>query len=367
MKRVLAQCSKELAQFRRDKLTVALAYLLPCVAMMLYGFATRLEAKNIAVAVKNYDVGRFSREYVSTLFANGQLTPAHWKGRDVMTPLDLGIAKACIVIPPEFSRKLKQRTGAEVQVIVDATDVNNARVIKNSVLATTNYFLKKEKLSQTRPLVRPSIRLWFNPGRKESLYVAPGALGVFLWIFPCLLSTLAISREKEQGTILQVYASSLTAPEFMAGKLLAYFLIGLTQAVILIGFSTILFKLQFVGNLPMFLLALFAFLACSICFGLLAGSRTNSQSAAVQLVATTGFTTSLLLSGFLYPVRNIQVPLNYLSEIVPARYFVEASRNFFVRGSDFSSQLYILFALSLAFVVLFNGASRLMRRMQLKA
>jgi len=367
MRKILAQCSKELAQFRRDKLTVALAYLLPCVAIVLYGFATRLEAKNIAVAVVNYDVGSLSREYVSTLFANGQLEPAKWKGRNVMAPLDLGTAKATIVIPPEFSRELKHKHGSEIQVIVDATDVNNARIIKNSIYATTNYFLRKEGLTQVKPLIKANIRLWFNPGRKESLYIAPGGLAVFLWIFPCLLSTLCISREKEQGTVLQLYASSISAPEMMAGKLLAYFLIGLTQSLLLIAFCMALFDLTFVGNALVFVLSLCTFLGCSICFGLVAGSRTNSQSAAVQLVATAGFTTSLLLSGFMYPVRNIQYPLNLLSNIVPTRYFVEASRNFFVRGSDFSSQMYIIIALTIAFVILFAGASRLMRRMQLSS
>lgn len=387
MRRILAQCSKELAQFRRDKLTVALAYVLPTVAIVLYGFATRLEAKNIPISVINYDVGILSREYIAALFQNGQLMPAPKESsplestplqqslpqlhqsapgkENAMKSLDRGLAKAVVIIPPDFSRDIKSRRQSTVQVIVDATDVNNARVIKNSCLATTQYFLMSQKLFQEQRLIVPQIRLWFNPGRKESLFIAPGSIAVFLWIFPCLLATLAIAREKEQGTMLQLYASSISSLELIAGKALAYWLIGITQAIVLIASSTFLFDLSFVGNLAAYMWALLLYLACSVCFGLLGGSRVSSQSAAVQLVATAGFTTSLLLSGFLYPLRNISFPLDYLSAIIPARYFVEASRNFFVRGADFISQTHILFALGLAAALIFLGASRVLHRMQI--
>jgi len=365
MKRIWAQCVKELAQFRRDRLTVALAYVLPFVAVVIYGFATRLESKDIPVCVRNYDVGQLSREYVSTLFANGQLVDKRWIGKDAYAPLDLGVAKATVTIPPEFSREVKQGRGAPIQVIVDATDVNNARVVKNSIIATTNFFLSSKKVNPTRPLITEQIRLWFNPGRKESLYIAPGAIAVFLWIFPCLLAALAMSREKEQGTMLQLYASSLTSFELVAGKALAYLLIGITQAIFLVASSMLLFQLRLEGDFFAFAVITILYLCCGVCFGLMAGSRANSQSAAVQICSTAGFTTALLLSGFLYPLRNITYPLSLLSNIIPARYYIEATRDFFVRGSDAFSQLHMFVALLLCALVLYMSTSRILRRMQL--
>ena len=367
MRKIFTQCKKEIIQFRRDRLTVALAYFLPTLAIILYGFATRLEAKNIPVTVRNYDIGLYSREYIHTIFNNGQMVSVEWSGSKDTDPLDSGKARAVIIIPPDFSRNIRNAHSASVQVLVDATDVNNARVIKNSIIATSKYFLQSRAIEQNKNLIVPQVRLWFNPGRKESLSVAPGSIAVFLWIFPCLLSTLCISREKEQGTVLQLYASSITSFELMAGKALAYLLIGISQAIVLIGSSCILFQLSFVGNWLVFALATILFLASSVCFGLLGGSRTNSQSAAVQLVATTGFTTSLLLSGFLYPQRNILFPLSLLSNVLPARYYVEACRNFFVRGSGFFDQVYILLALGLAALLIFNGARRVMSKMQLSS
>ncbi len=363
--RIFSQAGKEIAQFRRDKLTVALAFLLPSVAVLLYGYATRLESKDIPVAVRNYDNGALSREYIDTIFANGQLTPARWVGKSAMGPLDLGVAKATITIPAEFSRRLKRGENSPVQVIIDATDVNNARVIKNSVIATTGYFLRSHNLMQVKNLVSAQVRLWFNPGREESLYVAPGATAVILWIFPCLLASLAMAREKEQGTILQLYASSISSFELVAGKALAYTAIAYVQAIIVVAISMILFGIRLVGDPFIYILSLTAFLSSAVLFGIFVGTRANTQSAAVQMVATTGFTTALLLSGFLYPLRNITYPLSLISNILPARYFVEASRNAFVRGSDFASQVQLPMALALCALILLVGASRIMRKMQL--
>ncbi len=366
MKRVISQVTKEIAQFRRDKLTLALAFWLPVVALLLYGYATRLESKNIPVAIKNYDNGALSREYIDTIYANGQLSPAPFPTGDPMIPLDRDLAKASIIIPAEFSRQVKQGLRTEVQAVIDASDVNNARVIKNSIVATTNYFLRSHDLSKGRDLIKPQIRLWFNPGRDESLYVAPGAIAVVLWIFPCLLAALAMSREKEQGTILQLFVSSISSFELVFGKALAYTIIACAQAAVIIGLAMSLFGLRLVGDPVIFFVSLIIFLSSSVMFGLMAGTRAATQSAAVQIVATTGFTTALLLSGFLYPLRNITYPLSLLSYILPARYFVEACRNAFVRGSDFSAQTFIPLALFGCVFFLYMGASRVLRKMQLK-
>lgn len=365
MKRILAQAAKEIAQFRRDRLTLALAFVLPVVALLLYGYATRLESKDIPVAVRNYDVGAFSRDYLDTIFNNGQLLAVPWQGEDSFGPLDLGTARASITIPPEFSRRVKQGLSAPVQVVIDATDVNNARVVKNSIIATTQYFLRSKKLNRNKPIIEARVRLWFNPGREEALYVAPGSTAVILWIFPCLLAALAMSREKEQGTILQLYASSISSFELIVGKVLAYVIIASLQAAMVIGLAIILFDLSIVGDKLTYFVSLLAFLTCAVLFGLFAGTRASTQSAAVQLVATTGFTTALLLSGFLYPLRNITYPLSLISNIVPARYFVELSRNAFVRGSNGPSQILLVVALFITALVLLRAATKIMSRMQI--
>jgi ABC-2 type transport system permease protein len=368
MKKILAQCKKELAQFVRDRLTVALAFLLPFLSLLLFGFGVRLEIKNIPLVVQNFDKGLMSYDLVDRFYNNEQYDPHKWNGSHPLEDaLDKGYAKAGLIIPPEFSRELRQGHAAHVQVFVDATDVNNARVMKNSVLGTINGFLQDNRLVPNNLPVVPQIRLWFNPGRKESLYVVPGALAVVLWIFPSLLAALAMVREKETGTILQVYASSITAVEFLAGKILAYLIVATTMAAFLILIANILFNMWFVGDPSPYIIGLLFFLLSSVSFGTMIGAVTNTQSSAVQAVATGGFTTALLLSGYLYPIRNIVYPLSLLTIVVPTRWFVQLSRDSFVRGGSWAYDWYLPLFLLIGGVVFFGRAHGIMQKMQLKA
>jgi ABC-2 type transport system permease protein len=367
MKKLLAQCKKELAQFVRDRLTVALAFILPFLSLLLFGFGVRLEIKNISLVVQNFDHGPLSYDLIDRFYKNEQFDPHKWTGSNPLKDaIDTGLAKAALIIPPEFSREVNQGHQATIQAIVDATDVNNARVMKNSVIGTINGFLDANRLVANDLPVKAQIRLWFNPGRKESLYVVPGALCVVLWIFPSLLAALAMVREKESGTILQVYASSITASEFLGGKILAYLIIAGFMAVFLIGTAIVFFNIGFVGNPIPYLLGLFFFLFSSVSFGTMIGTRMNSQSAAVQAVATGGFTTALLLSGYLYPIRNIAYPLSLVTVLIPARWFVQLSRDSFVRGGGWSYDWYLPILLALGGAFFFRVAHRNMSRMQLK-
>ncbi len=366
MRKVFAQCDKELKQFGRDRLTVALAFVLPLLSLLLFGYGVRLEIKNINLVVQNFDKGTLSADLIDRIYNNSQFNAHDWHGQHPLeSAMDRGVAKAAVIIPPEFSRTLTSGRQAHFQVLVDATDVNNARVIKNSILATTNRFMTDNRLIANDQVFESNIRLWFNPGRKESLYVVPGAIAVCLWIYPSLLSALAMVREKESGTILQVYASSMTAVEFIGGKVLAYMIVGIAEAVFLILVCVFCFNLEFVGDPSPYIVGALLFILSAVSFGTMIGTRTTSQSSAVQAVATGGFTTALLLSGYLYPVRNIIYPLSYVTVLVPARWFVQLSRDSFVRGGGWVYDWYLIVFLALGAVFFFNIARKNIGKMQL--
>lgn len=482
LNRIWAQCIKELAQFRRDRLTLALAFLLPLLTLLIFGFAIRLETKNIPLAIQDFDRSPLSRAYIERLFATNQLQPTAWSGSDPASAIDRGIAKAAIVIPPDFTRDIKASKSSTVQVLVDGTDANNARVIKNSIQATTNFFLSTADLrsNPTQPQVRsestdtsrnsqsqsssagytglstsdqtqsglshPSLssnnlaqtdlggtglsngsraqssqssssssssqaqssldsglsssqtqsnlsglgsesrgqtqstgetnpsstrsvvartRIWFNPGRKESLYIVPGVYAVILWIYPSLLAAVAMVREKEQGTLLQVYASSLSAAELLLGKGLAYLLVGLGEAIFIITLGSLIFRVGFAGDPTPLLVGTPVYVAVSIAFGLLIGVRASDQNSAVQAVALVGFLGALLLSGFIYPLSNIPFPLSWITNIIPARYYIEITRDSFVRGIGWIGVWFSLLMVAVLGFLLFNAARRALGRMQL--
>jgi ABC-2 type transport system permease protein len=364
MKRILSQCNKELAQFRRDRLTLALAFILPIMTLIIFGFAIRLEAKDIPLYVQDLDRTVLSQNYRDRLFATNLFTPVPWDGNPEVA-LDRGIARAVVLIPPDFSRQIKADKPVEIQAIVDGTDANNARVIRNGIKATTQSFLQSEKLIPETAPITNATRLWFNPGRKESLYIVPGVYAVVLWIFPSLLSAIAMVREKEKKTILQVYASDLSAEELILGKSLAYLIVGIGMAIGVMGLGSLIFQLEFAGDPTPLFLGILLYLWSSVMFGLMLGARTSNQNSAVQGVSLVGFLTALLLSGFIYPLSNIPFPLSLISKIVPARYFIEITRDAFVRGIGWPgvwSSLVIIFLLGMG---IFIVACKTLSRMQL--
>jgi ABC-2 type transport system permease protein len=363
--------SYELVQFRRDRLTVGLAFLLPLAMLFICGFAIRLETKNIGLAVTDYSQTPLSHAYVDRLFASKLFAPvadrisAPSLGGKSVDALDRGEARAKIVIPPDFADRVTAGKSAAVQAIVDGSDVANARIIKSSIRAINRFFLASEGLQLGVQAITNDVRIWFNPGRKEALYIVPGTFAIVLAIYPPLLATIAMVREKEQGTILQTYASSLTAAEMLLGKSLAYLVIGIAEALLIIGIGAIVWNLTFVGDPVPFLLGTPLFLFTSIQLGILIGVWTETQSAAVQGVATIKFMTAVLLSGFIFPLTNIPFPLSWVSYIVPARYYLLLTRDAFVRGTGWSGVWYTLPVLLLLGMMEFYIAWRSLRRMQL--
>jgi ABC-2 type transport system permease protein len=381
--KIWAQCSKELAQFQRDRITVVLAFLLPLITLLIYGFALRLEVKAIPLVVQDFDQSPLSRTYIERLFATNQFKAARlgsgqWTvgGRNsfptldsrLSTPdhaIDRGIAKAALVIPPDFSRRINSGKTSTFQVLVDGTDVNNARVIENSIRATTDFFLSSAGLQSGRSRVEAQVRLWFNPGRKESLYFVPGAYALILWVYPSLFTALAMTREKEQGTIIQAYASNMSAVELLLGKGLAYFLVAVGQTLFIMILGSLIFGLRLVGDPTPLLIGTLVFLMTSVLFGLFFGVRSTTQSEASQKVLSVGYLTALLLSGLIYPLSNIPFPLSLISNFVPVRYYIELTRDAFVRGTGWSGVWSIPLVLALLGLLLFIAAWRGLRQMQL--
>jgi ABC-2 type transport system permease protein len=370
MNRIISQCIKELAQFRRDRLTVALAFVLPFIALIVFGFAIRLEAKNIPLYVQDLDMTNISRSYIERLFATNKFIPRYSENlsdsflNNPQAIIDHGLAKVAVIIPPDFSSKIKSNLNTNIQVIVDGSDVNNARVIKNIIQATTANFLQVSQLQTIDNKIIAHVRLWFNPGRQESLFIIPGLYGLFLWIFPSLLSAIAMVREKVDGTILQVYASTLSATEMILGKLLAYLIIGIVQAILIMVSGALIWQLSFAGDPIPLIISTVVFLVDAVCFGLLIGVLSEDQTSAIQGGIVIGFLASFLLSGMIYPLSNIPFPLSLISNIIPARYYIEISRDAYVRGTGWEGVWLSVLILILIGLLLFNLTIRNFKKIQ---
>ncbi len=373
MKRMWAQAVKEWQEFRRDRLSLALAFLLPLFSLLLFGYGIRLESKNIPIVVQDNDQTSFSREYIERLYATNILSRANIEGaKSPRDAIDRGLAKVSITIPEGFTQKVLRRQTSSLDVLIDGTDIANTQIVSNSIKAANIYFVAMLKASKTAgnpndlKVVAPQVRVWYNPGRLEPLFIVPGAIGIILWMYPALLAAVAASREKEQETIIRVYSSAIKPLEFLLGKALVYFLVGMVMALLVITLGWILFAVKVVGDPTPLLVSIPIYVFAAVLFGLMLGTLANSQTVAVQATSTAGFFPCLLLSGFVYPIYNIPMPLNLLTLIVPARYFIQLTRDAFVRGMGWPAVWFVPLIL-LAFCLAYLALSWLsMRRMQLK-
>jgi drug efflux transport system permease protein len=367
MKRILAQVRKELTQLWRDRLTLALALILPILLLLLLSKATSLSVTEIPVAVQDLDKTPMSRQYLESvgaslsfkLFSLGtNESPEHVLAQDR--------ARAALVIPPQFERDLKRGQNAQVQWLIDGTDANTANVMRGKAAAITQAF-NNQMQPGSSPAINLQIRYWFNPGREDLKYFGPGVLAFGLALFPPLLAALALSREGELKTILQVYVSSITAFEYLLGKVIAYTLVAWAEWITGMLVLFLVFGLSLVGDPTPLLVITFLYLLCTTCFGTMLGAAIPNQAAAIQAAQLGGFLTSFLLSGYIFPITNIPQPLRFLSIFVPMRYYLEVIRDAFLRGGSWSAVWHAPIGLSLLGAFFFWRAWSVMKDMQVKA
>jgi ABC-2 type transport system permease protein len=369
MKRIIAQTRKELTQVFRDRLTVALALVLPLILLALLGTALSLSVKGVAVVVQDFDRTPLSRQYLDLLGASltFRIAPSDRTPEEALMAEQ---ARVVIVIPENFERDYLRGQSAEVQWLIDAVDANTANTMRGQAAALTNAFAAQLRGANGREgdqaAIKTDMRMWYNPGASAKKFIGPGAFAVVLALFPPLLAALAVSREGEQKTILQVYVSSISAHEFLLGKIAAFFLIALAEWVLALLVAMPLFGLKIAGDPTPLVVGTVLYLFCNVCFGVMVGVSIPNQAAAIQAVAGVQFLLSFLLSGFIFPVSNIPWGIRWISAFVPARYFIEITRDAFVRGGGWPAVWYAPLMLALVGSFFFFKAWRKMRHMQVE-
>ncbi len=365
MRRIIAQAKKELIQIRRDRFALTLIFVLPPLMMVLLGVALSLTVKDLPIVVQDLDQTPLARKYTDAFRASLMFRVV---SRDIAEQpgkaLDSGEAYAVLIIPTHFERDYLRGKPADVQLLVNATDANTARIIRGAASGVSDAFVATTNSAKPGVAIHTNTRLLYNPGRDSRKYIAPAVLAVGLALFPCLLGALAMSREAEQKTIIQVYASSISAGEFLIGKILAYSIIGWGEWAITLVLVFALFGLAFVGDPTPLLAGTALYLFCTVAFGIMVGVVVPNRAAALQYVHLLGNLLSFYMSGYLFPVSQIPAGLRWISGLVPARYYIEIIRDALMRGGGWTATWSALAMLLLLGSVFFFISWRAMRGMQ---
>jgi drug efflux transport system permease protein len=367
MRRIWAQTRKELIQIRRDRLALVLALVLPLALILLLSTAISLTVHNLPLIVQDFDNSMASRRFVDAIRASLSFHVVSWptdKGAE--DALMANAARGVVVIPRNFNRALLRGGNANVQLLVDATDSNTARIVQGYFNQITRAFNQTSRAASGN-LVRAQIRLWYNPGRDSPKFYSPGIFVLGISMFPPLLAALATSKEGEQKTILQVYVSSISATEFLLGKVFAFMTIALCEWLLSVALLLTVFGLHIAGDPTPLIVASVLYAFCVSSFGVLIGSAIPNQAAAIQAVALGGFLLVFLLSGLIFPVENIPAGLRWISNIVWGKYYIVIVRDALLQGGGWPAMWFSVAMIAVIGTIFFALAWFRMRAMQVDA
>lgn len=351
---------KEAHEIRRDPVTVTVAILLPLILLYLFGSALSLDVEDAGLAVYDQDKSPASRALIDAFPRSGYFELAHEirAEREIGELLDRGRARLVLVIPEGFARRLARGETAAVQTLVDGSFSATAMVVVGYAEAIVQSYALK---TAAAPVILES-RVWFNAPLRSVNYIVPGLFGVILMAFPPLLTALAVVREKEAGSVQQIFVSPIRPYEFIAGKAIPYAIIAFVQMLMILAAGLWWFEVPFLGSLPLFLAATVVYVLCTVGLGLLISSLTRSQLVAMLLALVLTLMPSFLFSGFLFPIYTMPAIMQLYTYLFPARYFIEIARGIAMKDVGLAVLWPQFVLLVLYTAVVFAFTTRLFRK-----
>jgi ABC-2 type transport system permease protein len=335
---------KEFIQIRRDKATLYMVAIFPVMMLVLYGFGIRYDVKSVPMTVLDQDGTPQSRQYIERFVHSPYFVVRRYVDNygDLQRDIERGKSRIGLVVSADFGQRLSSRRTAEVQVIVDGADNNTATIAMSYVSQITQAYSSFVIVQQLEALLRqaqltiPAIeaepRVWFNPNLESVQFIVPGIIAIIMMIVGTVLTAVTIVKEKETGTIEQIVSSPIGRYELMIGKVLPYAVLAYVDFLLIVGASYFLFGVTIKGSLVLLLVTAFIYLIGVLGLGILVSTSTQTQMSAMLTAIMASMLPSILLSGFIFPIRQMPAILQALTVVVPARYFIEILRDIYLKG-----------------------------------
>jgi ABC-2 type transport system permease protein len=326
---------KETRQVLRDPSSIAIGIALPLLLILLFGYGLSLDVRNVPVVIVLEDSSLEARELAARFelseYFDPQLLPSMESARRLMLERKVD---AVIRVRPDFSRRLALGT-AEVQILAHGVDANRARIIQRYADGAINQWTAARAANRGDVSVGPVAvqnRLWFNEANESRYFLVPGLIVLIVTLIGAMLTALVMAREWERGTLEALFVTPVRAGEILLGKTIPYFVLGLAGFVLCVVAAKFLFEVPFRGSLWVITGASVLYLLVALGIGLLISSTVRSQYLASELTLLVTFLPALLLSGFLFDVRSMPAPVQLISYILPARYYVALLQTVFLAG-----------------------------------
>lgn len=365
-RRIGAVARKEFLHIIRDPRSLAMGIAMPMIMLLLFGYALTLDVDDVPIAVWDQSRTPDSRDLISRFQGSRYFSVAGTASSygEIERAIDRREILAAVVIPYDFARTIGGG-GSDVQLLVDGTDANTASLAigyAQSIAQAWSLDFAVQMLRRngqppvTLPLdLRP--RIWFNEDLESRNYIVPGLIAIVMAVIAALLTSLTIAREWETGTMEQLISTPLRGHELITGKIIPYFVIASIDVAIAVIMGLVLFHVPFRGSPVLLVITSAFFLVGALCLGILISIVTKSQLLASQIALVGTFLPAFLLSGFMFDIANMPVPLQMITYVIPARYFVSVLKALFLKGvglSVIAGDVGLLMAFGTLMVVIAN-------------
>lgn len=371
-RRYRAVARKELLHIVRDWRSLVLALALPLVMLLLFGYALSLDVDRIPTVIYDRDRTPESRDLVREFSGSRyfEITGFAEDYAGVESSINRGKALLAVVIPENYGKDLLAGRQAQVQAILDGSDSNTASMALgyvDALAAGYGFRLRAEATNdragnELKAPIETRSRVWYNTDLKSKNYIVPGLIAVILMIIAALLTSLTIAREWEAGTMEQLLSTPVRPAELVLGKLSAFFLLGVVDMLVALVVGVTVFEVPLKGSALLLFSISCVFLFGALCWGIMISAATRSQLLAYQVGVVTSFLPAFLLSGFVFAIDNMPAPIQAFTYVVPARYFVQASKSIFLKGAGLELLLVETTLLAVFGALVFVVATRMLRR-----
>lgn len=339
---IKAVSRKEFYHLIRDFRSMYLAFIIPLLLILMFGYALSLDVNNVRTVVVDHDRTELSRDFIRKLNASSYFDVIHHLTDTVaaIRYLDQGSTTMAIIIPPGWTEDIKADREAQMQVLLDGSDPNFGGLSRGYITAFVEAynrdrlldFLNRTGRERIKPPVDGRIRVWFNEDLESQNFIVPGIIAIIIMIVGAMLTSLVIAREYENGTMETIRSLPIRGGEFLIGKAIPYFLIALTDVLVAVFMGQVLFGVVMKSSFWLMVLASTLYISVALSLGLLISIVTKSQLVANQMAILITFLPSLLLSNFVFPVENMPKIFQLLTYIVPATYFIDILNGLYLRS-----------------------------------
>jgi len=334
MRILTALIRKEFLQIIRDPSSIIISFVLPLISIVIYMYGINLDSVKVTLGIKNDSPNPEVSTLVKSFGHSKYVDSVEYSSeKEIEEAITRSKIRGAIFIPNDFSFKLSREKSAELMVITDGAEVNTANYVQDYATQITNLWLQQSKFKTEKPLINPETRYWYNPELDSHYFILPGSIAITMTLIGILLTALVVAREWERGTMEALLSTKVKIVDIVLGKYIPYFVLGMLSMAFNVFLCVVVFNIPFRGNYFVLFAISGLFLFASLGIGLMISTVLKNQFLASMVSIAVGFLPALMLSGLIFPINSMPKIFQYLTMILPPRYFVAFIESEFMAGT----------------------------------